>query len=305
MTRCRKRKKPNLHENATRRMLFVNDSAGRRANVPQCLSAFQRHDISEASGVLAPLVGERNRATRLLVAVWGGDGSMRTVASLLINTDATLLACPGGTHNHFARALGVSDEQDLEAALRSGEERLIDVGMAGSEVFLNNLSLGWYTDLVARRERYQRRVPRRLAKLASLLVQLLRTRRLRISVDETPERVWLVWVGNGEYSMSPTRLADRASVESGVLDVRLLRAGARWPKLCAIVAVIKANTESSSHVVRRIAPTVTLRESRSIIRAALDGELIELPSPVLVTVRHRSLRVLIAPPTVDGEPSDG
>lgn len=290
---------------AVRRMLFVNDSAGRRTDVPHCLSAFERHDISEASDVLAPLVGEGNLATRLLVAVWGGDGSMRTVAGLLIDTEATLLACPGGTHNHFSRALGVSDEEDVRAALENGEERLIDVGMAGSEVFLNNLSIGWYTDLVARRERYQRRVPRRLAKLASLLGQLLRTRRLRISVDETPERVWLVWVGNGEYSMSSTRLTDRESMESGVLDVRLLRAGARWPKLRAVVAVIKANAESSSHIVRRIAPSVALRGSRSRVRAALDGELIELPSPVLVTVRHRSLRVLIAPPTVDSEPSDG
>ena len=289
---------------AAHRILFVNDSAGRRADVPHCLSEFERHDISEASDVLTPLVGKGQLASPLLVAVWGGDGSMRTVAGLLVGTAATLLACPGGTHNHFSRALGISEEADVKAALENGAEKLLDVGMAGSEVFLNNLSIGWYTDLVVRRERYQRRVPRRLAKLASLLVQLLRTRRLRISVDETPERVWLVWVGNGEYSMSSTRLTDRESMNGGVLDVRLLRAGVRWPKLHAIVAVIKGSAESSSHIERTVVPSTTLRGTRPSVRAALDGELVELPSPVLVAVQRQSLRVLIPPPSVDDELSD-
>lgn len=239
--------------NAMRRMLFVNDSAGRRTDVPQCLFAF---DFRAAPTIIS-------------------------------------------------RALGVSDEEDAEAALENGEERLIDVGMAGSEVFLDNVSIGWYTDIAALWERYQRRLPRRLGELASLLVRLLRTRWPRISVDGIPERAWWVWVGNGGYSTSSTRLTDRESMESGVLDVRLLRAGARRPKLRVVVTVIKANVESSSHIVRRIAPSVTLRGSRSSVRAALDGELIVLPSPVLVTVRHRSLRVLFAPPTVDSEPSDG
>lgn len=292
-------------EIALRRVLFVNDSAGRRADAPSCLSEFERHDISKASDVLTPLVSEGQLASQLLVAVWGGDGSLRTVAGLLVGTAATLLACPGGTHNHFSRALGIREEADVAAALENGTEKLLDVGTAGSEVFLNNLTIGWYTDLVSRRERYQRRVPRRLAKLSSLPVQLLRTRRLRISVDETPERVWLVWVGNGEYSTSSTRLTDRESMDGGVLDIRLLRAGVRWPKLRAIVAVLKGSAESSSQIERRIAPSMTMRGTRPSFRAALDGELVELPSPVLVTVQRQSLRVLIPPPSVDDEPSDG
>lgn len=284
---------------AVRQILCVNEAAGgRRTEVPECLSTFERFDLQNALRILPDLVNQTG-ADDLLVAVWGGDGSIRSVAAVLAGSPATLLACPGGTHNHFCRTVGVNDASAVAAALATGKVHKVDVGAAGQEIFLNNLSIGWYTDLVSRRERYQQHMPRRLAKIFSLAVQLLRTRRLRLVIDGRPERVWLAWAGNGEYSVGPVNMTERAEV-GGVLDVRLLRAGGRCPKLRAILDVIKGDEEYSPRIFRNLTTSTTIMAKRSTIRAALDGELMLLRTPVEVSLKPKSLRVLVPAPT--GEP---
>lgn len=284
----------------TQRLIFVNDAAGRRADVPDSLVEFERHDIADAEEVLKPLLTDDRCSELLLVAVWGGDGSMRSVARLLVGTRAVMLACPGGSRNHFCRTLEIKDETSIVAALENGVVRAVDVGRAGTEVFLNNVTIGWYTDLVTRRERYERFMPRRFAKVLSLAVQLLRTRRLRVNVDDTPERVWLVWVGNGEYSMSSATLTERASMAQSTLDVRILRAGVRWPKLRALTDLLRGSAESSDHISRQLLPSTVLTTRRSMVRASLDGELEVIPTPVEISIDAQSLRVLV-PMTTEPE----
>lgn len=288
------------NESATKRILFVNESAGQHSSVPDCLAAFDRHDISEAAHVLTPLTNPDQRGLdSVIVAVWGGDGSVRSVASLLVGSSATLLPCPGGTFNHFSRSVGINDEASVALALRCGEVTAIDIGAVGTDYFLNNLSIGWYTDLVSRRERYERRVPRSVAKAASLAMQIVRTRRVRIVVDGKPERIWLFWVGNGEYSVATTRLTERSSLEDGVLDVRLLRAGSHWPKVRALLVLLLQRTETSRVVDRRITASTSASFRSSQVRAALDGELVTLDSPLRITIARKSLRVLRVPEGID------
>jgi diacylglycerol kinase family enzyme len=274
-----------------KRVLFHNSSAGSGASLPDCLSEFESHEIAHLDSVLKPLLSAD--PSDLLVAVWGGDGSVRSAAKALAGTNATLLVCPGGTHNHFAKAIGMYDEAAVEAALLAPDIRLVDVGAAGSEVFVNNFCIGWYTDLVARRERHQKRLPRKVAKATSVTVQLFRTRRLRICVDGNWERVWLVWVGNGEFSLDPSRLAEREATDANVLDIRLLRAGVRLPKVQAVIDLLRGNTESSPHIVRHKSRQTRLQTRTHHIRAALDGELVFLESPTSVTVQSKALRVLV------------
>ena len=103
-------------------------------------------------------------------------------------------------------------------------------------------------------------------------------------------------VGAGKRGSNMT---ERAEV-GGVLDVRLLRAGGRWPKLRAILDVIKGDEEYSPRIFRNLTTSTTIMAKRSTIRAALDGELMLLRTPVEVSLKPKSLRVLVPAPT--GEP---
>jgi hypothetical protein len=199
--------------------ILVHDERAGSGEVPmELFTGFQEVELRELEGFIAQTPGE------ILVAVWGGDGTCRSVASLAVDQSVTVLPCPGGTHNHFAKAAGFTSLETVARSLLHPTSKLVDVGLVNDEVFLNNLSIGWYVDLVTRRERYEKRMHRRLAKITSVLAQLFFMRRLRITVDGERERVWLVWVGNGAFSTTPLALPERESLETKALDIRLLRA---------------------------------------------------------------------------------
>ena len=284
----------------TRQILVHNAGAGRsQVEVPQDhFPGFEPVSIEDA----VPAVTQaRDSGSLETVAVWGGDGTMRSVAELLAGTDVDLLACPGGTHNHFARDLGLADLDAVDASLRATRRVRIDVGMAANNVFLNNANAGWYVELVARREQLERRMPRPLAKALSVIWQLGRTRRLRVALDGQPARVWMIWIGNGRFSTEPGRLATRDDQADGVLDVRLLRAEGRMPKLRVFLSLVGLalrgrDPVDSPLVERRLVEACTLTFRRESVRLALDGELLRLPSPVHFSCRARALSVLVPPP---------
>jgi diacylglycerol kinase family enzyme len=117
-----------------------------------------------------------------VLAVGGGDGSVNA-AGVAIEAGLPLLALPGGTFNHFAADPGVPRVADAIRALREGTAIRVDVGTIGdaadgacdgSKVFVNTASLGSYPSFVAKRERWESRLGKRVAA-ALAIVAVLRT----------------------------------------------------------------------------------------------------------------------------------
>lgn len=80
--------------------------------------------------------------TRFVVG--GGDGTFRTVAGLLANTDATLGVLPLGTVNDFARNLTI--KADIPAACKviaEGHTATVDIGQANDDHFIITASIGF------------------------------------------------------------------------------------------------------------------------------------------------------------------
>jgi diacylglycerol kinase family enzyme len=88
------------------------------------------------------------------VVVGGGDGSIRTVASVLVGSDVPLGILPLGTLNRFAKDLRIPLFVDgAVAVIASREKSYVDVGELNGEIFINNSSIGIYPYLVVERER--------------------------------------------------------------------------------------------------------------------------------------------------------
>ena len=117
----------------------------------------------------------------------GGDGSLAPVAGVAIERELPFVCIPFGTRNHFARDLGLDRDDPIGAlaAFVRREERRIDVGRANERVFLNNVSLGVYAQLVHRRE-HQRRRREAFARLRALAILALHRQPLGITVDGEP-----------------------------------------------------------------------------------------------------------------------
>ncbi len=101
-----------------------------------------------------------------MLAVVGGDGTVNAAARAALKHDVPLLAVPGGTFDHFARALGVESAMEAIDAYRSGSSagwtspmsRRMAPGRDEEHLFLNTANFGAYTELVDRRERLQKRI---------------------------------------------------------------------------------------------------------------------------------------------------
>jgi diacylglycerol kinase family enzyme len=216
-------------------------------------------------------------ATASSIGIAGGDGSLGLVAGVAAERDLPFVCIPFGTRNHFARDLGL-DRADPIAALAafdSGIERRIDLARAGGRAFLNNASLGLYADLVRRREHHRRRGVA-LARLRALTRSLHDRRPRQLTLDGEQAEVRVLLVGNNAYTLDAFELGVRDRLDEGLLHVYvvagLLPSG--WTEL-----------EPRGELL--------VESAAGRLSVALDGEPVELESPLRIAVEPGALRVLV------------
>ncbi len=207
----------------------------------------------------------------------GGDGSLAAVAEVAIERGLPFACIPFGTRNHFARDVGL-DRDDPIGALESfgGRESVIDVGSVNGRVFLNNVSLGAYAELVHRREHHRRRRAA-LARLRALWTTARERHGLHARVDDRPIETWVIFVGNNAYELDLFNVGERERLDEGVLHLYTLEG---W--LPTAWNDMKGRS-------------FTVETPASKMEAAIDGEPVELDSPLGFEVRPRALRVLLPP----------
>ena len=147
----------------------------------------------------------------------GGDGSLAPVAAVAIERDLPFVCVPFGTRNHFARDIGL-DRDDPIAALDSfgGTVRSVDIGKVNGRVFLNNVSLGMYAQLVHEREEHRRR-RELLARARAAVIALRHFSERALSVDGERMRVRVLLVSNNAYELELLSVGERERLDEGLL----------------------------------------------------------------------------------------
>jgi len=209
-----------------------------------------------------------------ILGMAGGDGSLAAVAQVAIDTDAAFVCVPFGTRNHFARDVGL-DRDDPVAALAAflddAAERRIDVGRVGDRLFVNNLSLGVYAQLVHRRERRRRR-GEALARLKALAAVARHRHTLHATVDGDPVRARVIFVGNNRYELSLFTVGERERLDAGELHL--------WTASGWLPTAWDERTGRSFEIA-----------TAARVRAAVDGEPLVLDTPVVVESLPGALRL--------------
>lgn len=283
---------------------IVNVASG---TADEARKVLEESDAFDVHAVEPDQIGPRIRevvtdgATRILVS--GGDGTIATAATELLNTRAELAILPGGTLNHFARDLGVSTEaaEALELAVE-GSCRDVDIGVVNGHVFLNTSSVGAYVRFVRIRERLEKRFGYRIAStLAALRILFqLRSFAVELEVDGKPRiyRTPLVFIGVGERELQLPSLGRRVRDGQRGLHVMVVRgrSGARLLAL-ALAAVARGvdavakTPQLDSFLVDRC--RVTLRRPTAV---AIDGELVAMHETLEYALRRDALHVVCPPP---------
>lgn len=247
---------------------------------------------------LRQLVEDAVAAGADALAMAGGDGSQAIVAEIAAANDLPYACIPAGTRNHFALDLGV-DRDDVVGgldALVKGGERRVDLAEVNGRVFVNNVSLGLYADAV-QREGY------RDAKLRTLL-EVAPT-----EIGSRPGAAPIRWRGAGDEA-SEGALALLVSNDAYRLGT-VIGSGTR-PHLDQGLLGIAAFT--AEHGTRRATAGLGLRQwsassftvdTGGRVAAGVDGEAVQLSSPVRFASLPGALRVRIATGQAGASPSAG
>jgi diacylglycerol kinase family enzyme len=237
-----------------------------------------------------------------IIGVCGGDGSMLAAAGVLAGTGIALAPFPGGTLNHFALRHGIADMPAAARSLRGRHTALVPAGIADDHLFLNTLTVGYYAEVVRRRERMRRFLTKWPAAAAAFVPIGMRLPQIQVTLDadgrHLERRTPLVWVGIGWGSFPRGHESRERRLEPD-LEVAIVRAPTRRALAAFLLRFARMLLRSERPVED---PALELIHARSVIvrseaarmDCTTDGELLRCDSPLFLGV-HDAALLLVRP----------
>lgn len=230
----------------------------------------------------------------------GGDGSQALVASIAIEHDLPFVLISAGTRNHFAQDLGY-DKEDPAAGLiafTEGVERRIDYATVGDRLFVNNVSLGVYATIVQQDEYRDAKVETSKQLLPEMLGRTAEPFDLQFTTDDGTQvdGAFLILVSNNPYVLKPALDAStRRVLDSGQLGVFAINTATGAEAAALLARTTFGLGRNDPHAIEFITPTFEVHSRSGSAFAGVDGEALELPTPLVFRSHPRGLRLLVPP----------
>ena len=232
------------------------------------------------------------------LAMAGGDGSQALVASIAIEHDLPFVCVSAGTRNHFALDLGIDREDPRKClnAFRDGIERHIDYATAGDRLFVNNVSLGIYATIVQQPGYREAKSETTKALLPEMLGRTQEPFDLQFTEPDGTEvdGAFLIQVSNNPYVLGATLDASqRRRLDTGSLGVVAVTAatGREAAEVVTLTALGQRRRSRHWHEFTTERFEVQSRSGKAF--AGIDGEALELETPLTFAIHPRGLRLLV------------
>jgi diacylglycerol kinase family enzyme len=286
-----------------RAVLFMNPrSGGGKVERFDLVGEARRRRIEpvviEPGDDLRALAHEAARSAEV-IGMAGGDGSQALVAEVAMEHDLPYVCIPAGTRNHLALDLGL-DRDDVVGALDAftdGGERRIDLAFVNDRIFVNNVSLGIYAEVV-QSDTYR---GAKLATVETMLPELLGPRatpfdlRFRGPDGRERETAQLVLVSNNRYVLDRLGgIGSRPRLDSGRLGIFAVE----------IASAAQAAEFVSLNALRQLSRFEGWHEwtasefeiaSGGPVATGIDGEAVVLDPPLRFRIVPGALTVLLPP----------
>ncbi len=230
-----------------------------------------------------------------LVVAIGGDGTMNEVATALVGTAANFGLIPCGSGNGLGRHLGIHQAgTGAFRTLLAGRPRAIDTGLVNGLAFFNVMGLGFEADIA---ERFSRRTSRGLAGYFQAGVPAFFSHQPESLVVHHPGgrvelKTFTLAIMNSDQYGNDARVAPGAKLDDGEFDlisvpqIGLLGA-------CGMLYRLGTDTFDQVKAVTRHVGSHFVIERRSAGWIHIDGEPREMPARLEISLRPRSLRIMV------------
>ncbi len=230
----------------------------------------------------------------------GGDGSQALVASVAVEHGVPFVCISAGTRNHFALDLGLNrdDPRPGLAAFTEGEDRWVDYATVNGRLFVNNVSLGVYAALIQQDGYREAKAETTRRLLPELLSSTAEPFDLQFTAPDGTEvdGPFLLMVSNNPYvlGVSPD-LSQRRRLDRGVLGVFAVTArnGAEAAQL--VTLALAGQAARSGHAYEFTATSFEVRSRSGHAYAGIDGESLELATPLRFETHPGGLHLRVPP----------
>ena len=235
-----------------------------------------------------------------VVVAAGGDGTLNAVASQLLHQDIPMGILPLGTFNYVARVLKIPlDLIEAAKVIGIGEPRSSHVALMNEQIYLNNASLGLYPLFIKKRELYNKKFGRfPLNAYTSGLDVLIRDRKelkLEVVVDGKPYPVKtpLLFFGNNQLQLEEMKLKIAKCAELGEVAGVILAKSDKATLFKTLYQLIRGNLEKAADVYSFSGERVVVYSKKSTLTVAIDGELMEVKTPLNFSVAKNALNIMV------------
>jgi diacylglycerol kinase family enzyme len=234
----------------------------------------------------------------------GGDGSQALVASIAVEHDLPFVCVAAGTRNHFALDLGLNrrDPRQSVYAFRDAVERRVDYATVNDRFFVNNVSLGVYATVV-QQEGYREA---KAATTRRLLPEMLGDAQQPFDLSFTTpdgtdvEGSFLIMVSNNPYVLGASPdTSQRLRLDTGNLGVFAVTAATGAQAAEVLMLALAGQGSRSGHAFEFSCETLEIRSRSGTAFAGIDGEALELETPMIFRSHPEGLRLLVPEGNID------
>ncbi len=231
-----------------------------------------------------------------VVAV-GGDGSINEIAQGLVGSDTALAIIPLGSGNGLARALKIPlDVNKAMQLIVANRQQPMDVGYANEHLFLSNAGVG-FDALVA--DEFRHTTKRGLYGYAKLVIQRFngyKPEAYSISIDgeKLEENAFLLTVANGNQFGYEFKLAPKASVFDGLLDVCIMPPVNFLQLIPVSLYSLLGKIDKTRYLKHYTGKSVTI-SGKSLQYLQVDGDAVPLTSAAVeLRVQEKAIKVIVS-----------
>ena len=276
--------KVNMARQKKKALLLVNPKARRGAeSLDGVIGRLHKGglDVTVEPFSVLPEIGRdivRLRETADLVVICGGDGSISSGATAVMESGLPLGIMPLGTANDLARTLGIP--MDLAAAadvILAGKTRKIDLGSVNGHAFFNVASIGLSADLAAGLEPGLKKRFGRFGYALGAARVLLKARPFHATIREKGDQIevntFQIAVGNGRHYGGGNVVEASAEIDDGHLDLYSLEMG-NVLKLASMLRSFRSGTHGAWNEVRTARCVEFDVETSRPMPVNTDGEIV-------------------------------
>lgn len=245
------------------------------------------------------------------VLVFGGDGTIREAAQALAGADVILVPFPIGTANLLAHEFGLVPALPLVPRLfAEGVVRHVDLGRleatdekgeVRSAYFVLMAGVGIDALAVGGVDTRLKRWLGWMLYLWSGFWHAIRHKPFRVTIQYADPgmpplktKAWVVVIGNARaYGLKGVRVATRARMDDGLLDICVFRSRSLWQFLNQFVKVLRGRHLEDKRILYCQARSFRLETDRAM-PVQLDGDLFG-ETPIRVSIAPRVLKILLPP----------